>query len=54
MGSYSGELYQISSNVVFGGTRFRTTRAREEKESAKWISLQTRIFVEDAEKAFQD
>ena len=54
MGSYSGELYQISSNVVFDGTRFRTMRVREEKESAKWISLQTRIFVEDAEKAFQD
>jgi hypothetical protein len=34
-GSYSGELYQISKNVVFGGTRFRTMRAREEKESAK-------------------
>jgi hypothetical protein len=35
MGSYSGELYQISSNVVFDGTRFRTMRVREEKESAK-------------------
>ena len=54
MGSYSEELYQISSNVVFAGTRFRTMRAREEKQSAKWLSLQTRVFVEDAEKAFQD
>jgi hypothetical protein len=35
LGSYSGELYQISSNVVFDGTRFRIMRVREEKESVK-------------------